>query len=178
MRKLFLAVSGLFSLIPGIAVMIKVLGSPPDHNISFGAVIEVFGTLSLLVLFMNKPRIVDSPVVKITRWVILLAALSIITLVIYIALFNFCVVSVKDRGTVYYPVYTSGNVAIMIERAGSRSAAIERYGIDAVTEAVNEMPGIPIALTTILLLLVYLLIFTPLVLAFGFLGIRQEKETL
>lgn len=176
MKKLFLTASAIFGAIPGLAIIISGLGSPPEHKILFGGVIEAFGTLSLLILWLNKQSILRMTIRKVTKLAILFGVFSFISIIIYLTLFSYCVISIKDRDPVYYPIYTSGNIAEMIERAGSRRSAIERYGIDAVREAIDEMPGNPIAITTTLLLFVYQSIFTLLTLAFGFLGIRLKED--
>jgi hypothetical protein len=176
MKKLFLTASALFSAIPGIAIIISGLGAPTDYKVLFGGVIEAFGTLSLLILSLNRTSILSMTLKKVTKIAIWLGVFSFISLSVYVVLFSYSVVTVTGRGSVYYPIYTSGRIAEMINRAGSRPAAIQRYGIAAVSEAIDEMPGTPLALTTILLLFIYQSVFTSLALAFGFLGIRHRED--
>lgn len=176
MKKLFLTASAIFGAIPGIAIIISGLGTPPNYKILFGGVIESFGVLSLLILWLNRKSISRISLKRVTKLAILFGVLSFVSISIYITLFSFCVVSVKDRGEVYYPIYTSGNIAEMIVRTGSRRSALQKYGTDAVTEAIDEMPGNPLAITSVLLLFVYQSIFTLLTLAFGFLGIRHKED--
>jgi hypothetical protein len=88
------------------------------------------------------------------------------------------VIAPENKEPVYIPIYTNGRVATLIERAGSRAAAVENYGPDRIRNLVKEMPGIPLAISTITLLFIYQSVFTFLALAFGFLGIRHRGNVI
>src|SRR5438105_1728627 len=150
MKKLLLAIAGIFGAIPGLTVIQSGIGAPPGYKLLFGGVIEAFGTLSLLVLWVNRKKIKRHAARRVTKWAIALAALCFVCIALYISLFSFCVVAHK-RGTAYYPLWTSGNIADMVARAGSRKAAIARYGIAEVVQAIDSMPSIALGLTTIVL---------------------------
>jgi hypothetical protein len=106
--------------------------------------------------------------------VIVLAVTCFALLVLYVSLFSFCVVK-HQRGTAYFPLWTNGKIADMITRAGSRPAAIEKYGISEVVQAIDEMPSLPLHVTTGVLLFIYQAIFTTFTLMFGVLGFKEGK---
>lgn len=175
MKKLLLAAAGIFSAIPGLAIIQIGVGAPPGYKVLFGGVIEAFGTVSLLLLWVNRKRIKRYTARRVTRQATALVMGCFICIAFYISLFSFCVVEHR-RGTAYYPLWTSGKIADMVVRAGSRRAAIEKYGIAAVVQAIDEMPSISLALTTVTLLFVYQGIFTTLSIMFGLLGFYEGKQ--
>jgi len=179
MKKLFLGASAAFAALPGAAVIISGLGTPPGSGYKwlFGGVIEAFGALALVILSLNQNRLRRVAKRRVTRFAILLAALCFVLIVCYVLLFRLTVVE-HERGTAYYPVWLSGDISRMVERAGSREAAIERYGIGGVRDSIDRMGGLPLALTSVLLLLVYQGIFTSLAVAFGLAGFHMRQQLL
>jgi hypothetical protein len=175
-KKLFLGASAAFAAIPGVAVIASGLGTPPDSGYRwlFGGVIEAFGALALLILWINRAKLRRVSKRKITRTAIILCVLCFIFIASYVFLFRLTVVE-HDRGVAYYPLWISGDTKTMVERAGSRESAIERYGIGGVRKSIDEMGAIPLAATSVLLLLVYQGIFTSLAIAFGLPGIHDNQ---
>jgi len=104
----------------------------------------------------------------------MLAVLCFLCIGLYVFLFRHTVAE-HERGVAYYPLWVSGDIKTMVERAGSRESAIERYGIAAVRKSIDEMGAIPLAATSVLLLLVYQGIFTSLTIAFGLPGIHANQ---
>jgi hypothetical protein len=174
-KKILLATSAAFGAIPGLAVIKSGLGTPPGHKLLFGGVIEAFGALSLMLLWINRNKIKRRSIRKVTKLVIIFALLCFVFLTLYVSLFSFCVIDHK-RGTAYYPLWTSGTIADMVTKAGSRRAAIEKYGIASIVEAIDEMPGVAIVLTTVILLFIYQGVFTTLSVMFGVLGFYVGKQ--
>lgn len=172
MKKILLTAMGGIGIAPGLIVIQSGLGAPPRHGLLFGGVIAAFGTLTLFVLWVNRVKIANLSSRRVTKSGIHLIILCFIFIAFYVVAFNYCVVS-HIRGTAYYPLWITGDVANMVERAGSRRAAIERYGIAAVVQAIDRMPEGPQQVTTIILLLIYQGAFTSLTVAFGLLGFHQ-----
>jgi hypothetical protein len=175
MKQLFLAAAAVFSSIPGLLVIASGLGTPPNYKVLFGGVIEAFGVIAILVLWINKNKIKKMPTRKVSKVAIVLALACILLLFTYLYLFNQSVVTVEGRGTAYYPLYISGEIAGMVNTAGSRKAAIERYGIDEVVEQIDKMPEFYSTLTTVTLLFTYQLVFTILTITFGLLGFHKGQ---
>ena len=178
MKKLFLAASGLFSAVPGLTIIWKGIGTPPGYAVLFGGIIEAFGALSLVILMVNKAKLKRLSSRKATKFAIALSISCFLSLIIYLFLFNLCVVDHPTHGTVYYPVWSSGHLSELIQRTGSRYAALDRYGSYPLTKAIQQMPGhpFPLIVTTALLLSVYQAIFTTLATAFGILGFHKGKS--
>jgi hypothetical protein len=174
-KQILLTASASFAAIPGVAVMVTGIGTPPDLKLLFGGVIEAFGALSLLLIWLNRPRLAKVSIKRTTRWIVGFAITSFLAVLAYILLFGVCVVSSPTRGTVYFPLWTSGPLADMVVRSGSRPAAIEEYGLDGVKAEIALMPGIALPTTTAALLITYQGIFTPLALAFG-LAVYHKHE--
>lgn len=174
MKKLLLAVSGVFGVIPGVTILLSGLLVPPGKRLLFGGVVEAFGALTLIILWVNKDKLAKLSSAKATRFSILFGILFFILLVIYISLNSFCVIQHEIRGTVYYPLWTSGDLTNMVKKAGGRYAALDMYGIDAIIEATHKSE-ISLVLTTIILLLIYQAVFSTLTIAFGILGFHRRE---
>lgn len=176
MRKLFLAASSLFSTIPGLAVIGSGIGTPPGHKVLFGGVMEAFGVLGLLILWINKHKLKKSTPSKISRWAIALGIIGFLSLGAYLVTYNYCVITVGNREPVYYPLWLSGDAATKIAEKGGRIAAINYHGSGGVQAIIDKSPGIALPLTTVLLLFLYQAIFTALALAFGLLGFHGGRD--
>jgi hypothetical protein len=143
----------------------------------FAGVIEALGVLTLLVLWLNKGWLEQWHRARATRWAIGLGAASLILLMLYLILFNFCVIThplYADR-VFFYPFSLSGKAAQMVEMAGSRYHAIGKYGPDAVQDALNALSTAQ-TITAMVLLLVYQAVFTALTAAFGIVGFHSGRD--
>src|SRR5262245_52375170 len=142
MKKLFQASSALFSAIPGLTIIWKGIGTPPGHAILFGGVIEALGVFSLIVLLVNKRKLKRLAGRKVTKIAIILMGVCFVSIVVYIILLDFCVITHPTHGTAYFPLWTSGEIAAKVARAGGRYAALDRYGNYSVVDSINKMPRI------------------------------------
>lgn len=176
MKKLFLAASGFFAAVPGVAIFLKGIGAPPEHSLIFGGVIEAFGAITFLVLLVNKDRVKNIGRGGITKIALALCAACFLSIAIYTWLYKLCVVPYEANKWFYFPLWTSGELARLVENAGGRSGAIDVYGPATVYEALEQMPSWIFAVTTGVLLLVYQFIFTSLTSAFGILGFHSTDD--
>lgn len=177
MKRFFLITSAAFAAIPGISVIVSGLGTPPGsgYRLLFGGVIEALGSLALAVLWVNQKKIQRRAKRRITRTAIAMGLLSFVFIAGYVLLFRHTVIE-HPRGTAYYPIWLSGNIKKRVEKAGSRDAAIEMYGIGAIRREIDEMGNGPLAITSILLLFLYQAIFTSLTIAFGLVGFHMRQS--
>ena len=175
LRSIFLAASSAIGAIPGVAVIIKGIGAPPDSQVLFGGIIEAFGALSLLILWLNRKGISRMMTARVTRWSILLGALSLASLAGYILMYGACVKG-DTNGSTYLPLWLSGDLKAMVERAGSRDAAIETYGVDAVHDAIRREASTALSETTVVLLAVLLVGLNSLTVSFGLIGLHEGAE--
>jgi len=177
MKKLFLAASGCFGAVPGLATLLLGIGTPPgDYRYLFGGVTESMGALAIIILWANKGKLKRMPTRKITRVAILLGFGGFISIVLYVGLFKFCVISHPDHGTVYYPLWTSGRILELVNRTGGRWQALDRYGNTIIHNAIARMPSYAITVTTAVLLLAHQSISTSLALAFGLVGFHKGRD--
>ena len=143
---------------------------PPDQRALFGGVIEAFGVFALMVIWINRKKLALVAVGRITEWAVRFCIACALSLVVYLILYRFCVVSDPYRGTVIYPLWVSGDLAEMVSHAGGRQRAFDYYGLHAIDAATKNTP-IALAVTTIVLLLFYQSILSCLSVAFGLLAI-------
>jgi hypothetical protein len=181
MKKLFLAASGLFAAIPGLVILQTGLGTPPGDNYKmlFGGTVEAFGTLILIILWVNRTSIRRMRPRRATKWSIILIVVCFISIASYITLYNQCVIKNKKwHATVYFPLWLSGEIANDVADKGGRNALVNEYSAVEVMEIIDKMPniGLALAITTVLHLLLYQAIFTSLAAAFGILGIHQGQS--
>lgn len=178
MKKMFLAASGLFSAVPGLAILASGVETPPGYRVIFGGIVEAFGVLSLIALSMNESSIRKISTSKAIRLAVGLGISSMICLVGYLTVFQFCVFHHPTHGSAYYPLWTGGHLADLIATAGGRYAALDRYGAYPIAKAVSEMPGhpFPLILTTTVLLLLYQAIFTTLATSFALLAFHKGER--
>jgi hypothetical protein len=174
MKKWFLAASGIFSTIPGLTIIASGLGVPPGYKVLFGGVMEAFGVLSLLILWVNRTKIRKTSKASISRWATALGLLCFLFISAYIVAYSYCVVTSGEREPVYYPLWLSGEAATKIAQRGGRLGAIEYYGSGGAQAIVDKMPGVALPLTTVLLLFLYQGVFTSLALTFGLLGVHER----
>jgi hypothetical protein len=175
LRSIFLAASSAIGAIPGVAVIIKGIGAPPDSQLLFGGIIEAFGALSLLILWLNRRSICRMKTGRVTRWSILLGVFSLTSLAGYILMCGACVKR-DTNGSTYLPLWLSGDLKAMVERAGSRDAAIQTYGVDAVHDAIRKEASTALPQTTLVLLAALLAGLNSLTVSFGLIGLHEGAE--
>src|SRR5262249_18779196 len=160
MKKFLATASGIFGALPGVSVMLSEIGTPPDYGKLFGAIIQACGVLALVLLYFNRSSLSNFRPSFLTKWSIGLMISAFVFLAVYLLLLEYCVVTVQPYKPVYFPMAESGDLAEMVRTAGSRAAAILRYGRDAVETAIDQMPAVAKTLTTICLLFLYQGVFT------------------
>lgn len=176
MKELLLSLSGIFGVLPGAAVIIIGLYTPPGRKALFGGIIEALGCLTLLILLTNSGKLTKLGKKRATNIAVLFGIVFFLFLLVYISLASYSIKTIEGRGTAYYPLWTGPKLSDLVSRAGGRSAAIEKYGIDEVIEK-TEKPEINLIITDIVLIFFYQGIFTSLTIAFGILGFRIKKES-
>lgn len=176
MNKLFLGISGLFASVPGFTIMWKGIGTPPGYSFLFGGAIEAFGSLALILLWMNRVKIKAIKPRKVVISAIILGVASFVSLVVYLTLHNLCVVSHPTHHTVFFPLWTTGELATLVARAGGRWSALDRYGYFGVFGAIKKMPFYALPVTAAVLLFFYQSIFTTLAIAFGLVGFHKGRK--
>jgi len=152
MGFLLLAIAGLIAIGPAVAAAGFDIGVPGQQGLLFGATVLMLAAIAAGLAFQNRYNIWRLPVSRLTRLLLLAGACAATCLIAYLFVYNFCVVEHPlYSGKLLLPLWTSGRLAGMIEKAGSRYAAVEAYGASAVFDAISETPGAyAIALGTML----------------------------
>jgi hypothetical protein len=167
-----------FAMLPGVGILASGLGVPPEQGMKliFAGVIEAFGVLSLVILAVNQMWIRGLSPRTITVASSGIAVVAFFLLVAYLGCYQYCVVTLDPRGTVYFPLWNGGDLASLVSDAGGRAAAIDKWGRYAVYEAVKGMGEYPAIITDAVLLVLYAGFFTSLTWAFGLLATHEEPK--
>lgn len=175
MKTLYVALSALFGATPGFVVMWTGIRTPPDYNYLFGGVIQAVGCLALVLLWMNRVRIRRIDPKKVTRNAIVLGICAFLSIAVYLFLFNLCVVSHSTNKTVFFPLWTTGDLAVLIEDAGGRWKVLDLHGFTGIQNEIDALPFYLMPLTVVILLFVYQAIFTTFTIAFGLVGFHKQE---
>jgi hypothetical protein len=169
--------SGAFAVIPGIAVLTSNVGVPPNSSKAlFGGIIEAIGVLTLMILWLNKSRITNSSIKNINKLSFISILVFVISLFTYIFLYNYLVVGVENSDSVFFPLWSNGELKANILKFGSRNELINQWGRDDVYKVIQSSSETPLLITTLIMLFNYLLTFFSLTFSFGLLAIKSIER--
>jgi hypothetical protein len=154
----------------------KGIGVPPSYGQLFGGVVEAVGVLGVLLVWVNRLRVRGLKPEVITRMAVGLVGTFVVSTVLYLFLFQLCVIDHPEYGSFYFPLWPTGELAWMIRETGGRFEAIHRYGLFPVERAILNTPAALITATTVVLLVIYQAIFTSLAVCFAIVGIGGERH--
>jgi hypothetical protein len=177
-KKIFMGVAAAFGAIPGLATVTKGLAAPPHAKLLFGGFVEAIGAAILILLWINRDQLQKLSQGKLIRLVVLMFIGSFVAFVCYLAMYDWCIVTDPQFGTVMYPLWVTGDLATIIRRAGGRWAALDLYGTYAVVTSVERSSSVVWALTLGSFLLLYQGIFSFATVAFGLLAAREESQSI
>jgi hypothetical protein len=156
MDLLLLALASLIAIVPAALAIAAGIGVPPQQGLLFGATELTLSAIAAGLAYQNRQRIWLQAAGKTTRLLMIAGTLAGLSLIGYLFVYNFCVVEhAVYEGKVLFPLWTSGRLAEMIQKAGSRYGAVDKYGLAAVFDAISEMPGTAYAVALGTLLLLY-----------------------
>ena len=108
MKKLsafFSLASGVFAVVPGVAVLLSNVGVPPNVSKNlFAATIEALGVLTLMLLWVNNEWIKQRSLKTINKISVFSIGVFIISLFTYIFLFGYLVVEVPNSQPLFFPM--------------------------------------------------------------------------
>jgi hypothetical protein len=166
--------SGVFAVIPGIAVLTSNVGVPPNSSKAlFGGVIEAMGVLTLMLLWLNKSWISKNSIKSINKLSLVSVFVFVVSLFTYIFLYNYLVVGVENSDSLFFPLWSDGELKASILEFGSRDELINQWGRDDVYKVIQSSSVTPLLITTLIMLFNYLLTFLSLTFAFGLLAIKS-----
>jgi hypothetical protein len=175
MKKVISIATGLLAIIPGLITFKSGFWAPEKYKFLFGGFIEFFGALILIILWTKREYIKTIASNIKQRITIILVFVFILSTSSYIFLINKADIEHSTRGRLFFPLIINGDLKEMVEKSGSRIAAIEDYGIDEVEEQLFKQPEFNYSITIVILLLVYSILFTTLTLSFGVNSIEYEE---
>jgi hypothetical protein len=114
----------------------KGIGVPPSYGQLFGGVVEAVGVLGVLLVWVNRLRVRGLKPEVITRIAVGLVGTFVVSTVLYLFLFQLCVIDHPEYGSFYFPLWPTGELAWMIRETGGRFEAIHRYGLFPVERAI------------------------------------------
>jgi len=173
----FTVASAAFAVIPGMAVLISKIGVPPTSSTAlFSSTLEAMGVLTLMILFVNKNRIRKRTEKNITRLAIGGAIIFIVCFCTYFLLFGYLNEDITNSESLFFPLWSQGDLKIYLQEYGSRTELITQFGRDDVAKLIETTSKTSLLITTILFLILYQLIFIPLTYAFGLLAIKSTNS--
>ena len=180
MKTFFLAVSSMFAALPGISSMIYAFGVPESKSkILFGAIVEVFGCLSLVYILFNRNKILSYQDKKVNRIFLIFLVSGLILMFTYLFLFKSYTFEFDDE-TIIKPFYYNSEIINEINSSGSFENFVEELGFDRAKDKLLEKENLSITITYLIFLLNYIIIFVFLTVCFAILGIRitntEHKE--
>jgi hypothetical protein len=177
MRQIFLAASSAFACIPGLGAILTGFGAPPNAGAWFGGVATTMGVFTIILIMLNSERLSAHSMQAITKVSILLLIAGIILCAIYTLLFDWCIVNHLAYGSVVYPLWTSGDLAQMVDRAGGRWNALDRYGAYGVDAAIRRSSSSVWALTVATFIVCYSAMIVSLTAALALPAARLDKSS-
>lgn len=173
---IFSIASGVFAIVPGIAILTSNIGVPPNSSKAlFGGVIEALGIFTLLILWLNKGWIKKLSVRRINKLSLTAIVVFLLCLFGYIFLYQYLVVETANSESLFFPLWPNGELKQGIEQFGSRNELITQWGRDDVYKVIQSSSHIQLLLTTLIMLFLYQMIFVSLTFAFGLLGIKNNS---
>lgn len=129
-----------------------------------------------MIMFMtNSGRVKKLPLSRVNRYSVALVLVGVLMLGLYIWVYSFCVQTHPAYGTVVYPLWSTGDLAKMIEQAGGRWGALDLYGSYAIYSAVAKFGDLVWVLTTLAFLLPYIMFVASLTGGFALAAARRSR---
>lgn len=147
---------------------------PPGNAELFTVTLLALGPLSLLLLWAHKDAIRNWTGRRVMRTSLGLIAGSLVAIALYSWTYDHCVVAFEGENIVF-PLWPTGDLAFMLEKAGSPTEALYTYQPAAVKDAITQQPSHRRTATRVVMLMLYQGIFVPLSIAFGIAGIKGIK---
>ncbi|MGF7038740.1 hypothetical protein [Mucilaginibacter lappiensis] len=167
------AASGVFAIIPGLAVLATNIGVPPNcSKVMFFATIESFGIFTLLLLRLNHDSFKLFSIKTINCLAIGAIAVFAFALFLYLYLFSEYVVEFSGTSPLFFPIWPQGELKQGLATMGSKINLVKEWGRDDVFHVIRSSSSLMLTYTTLFFLFVYQLVFVSLTFAFGILALR------
>ena len=169
--------SGVFAVIPGITVLTSNVGVPPNTSPAlFGGIIEALGVFTLMLLWLNKGAVKKTSIKRINKLASFSILIFIVSIFTYIFLYNYLVLEVENSDSLFFPLWSSGELKTNLDKFGNRDELINQWGRDDVYKVIQSSSETPLLITTLIMLFIYQLTFLSLTFSFGLLGIKSSSR--
>ena len=188
MKKLLINLTGIFLSIPGAFLLPKAIGTPPGEALIFMGASELFGVFVLLVVLLNKGKLLQIKLWKLTTIAIISFGFGFLMFFLYYLIAKECLIKPSaDKfrdfpdGVVYFPLIITGEVADLVTEKKGKEAAVNGVGPEGVKNLISQMDGVGVkkTLTTLLLIIINILFVVLTTLPFALLGfyVAQRDES-
>jgi hypothetical protein len=133
MKRLFLWVSLISSVLPGMAVILNGFGTPQELRTPFGILAAACGLMAFGLVILIKETVSRGNRRVLAGLIIASALVGLVSLCAYWMVLDQCVFQSPQRSSVFFPLWLEGRAKENVERAGGRQAYYERYGAGAVS---------------------------------------------
>lgn len=178
LKSFFTTASGVFAVIPGLGILLTNIGVPPDTSkYLFAGVIESLGVLTLLLISVNTPRLKKLDSKKTTTVTLAAICVFICALFAYLFMFDYLVIEVSGSQPLFFPLWPAGELKEGLTLAGSKVELIRQWGRDDVSKVISASSPVPLAITKLIFLFIYQLLFVALTFSFGILGVDDKIKS-
>jgi hypothetical protein len=177
-RRGLTALTVIAALLPGLVCLAGLIFDVPGQNRIIGCSSLVGSILALSLLLQYRYSLAAGSRKRRNCIVLICIAAFLIFGPAFLFLEERCVVEHPGfRETLVFPIWSTGKLEAMIERAGSRYQAVDRYGPAAVYDAMSSMPAWIFAVTRLAFAATFATSTIGLALTLGLLALRGEVIT-
>jgi hypothetical protein len=133
MKRIFVWVSLLTGVLPGIAVILKSFGTPENLRNPFGIIAAACGLVAFGAVVLTKETVRRGNRRALAGLISASALIGLVSLCGYWIVLDQCVFQSPQRSSVFFPLWLEGRVKENVDRAGGRKAYYESYGAGAVS---------------------------------------------
>jgi len=170
------ALVGLVNSIPGYIELREGLLAPPGQTRVFGAILIAASVVTVASVLLARQRIKTMRPSKVLRRSVIGLVVAAFLCLFYGGIRGYTVFQTKDANdkdaTVYMPLFPHGELAAAIDHAGGRRAIVDRMPRIVEDWAQDQSGGL--ALTTALLLALYVGGLAALTYSMAIVGVRRE----
>lgn len=177
MQGLFKWGKSTFALIPGLLVIFYNLWVPSEISRWFlGGFMEAVGIFTLFIFYQQRKKLSHEPWTKLRNYGLIYFILFILSLLTYIFIYGLKdIYNSKYDTSILIPFWENNDLQYMLTKTGSTNNAILTYGPEAIRNAINNTKW-SVVITEIIFIVNYILIFEFLILGFGYIAVKNDKE--
>jgi hypothetical protein len=138
MKDVFIWVSLITGILPGMALILNGFGTPEDLRQPFGIIAAVCGFVAFGVVLLIKESVRRGSKRTLALLVVAFGLVGLVSLCSYWIVLNQCVFHAPQRSPAFYPLWLDGWAKVSVENAGGRAAYYQKYGPGAVSKLLED----------------------------------------